>query len=297
MRRSEALAGIGLASLALLPSCASSGGGIVATSGSPLRPTAFGSQIYTSDDVAQTLPLLAACGARFIRVTADHRGFAYFDGLFPAAAKYGMRIILISEPVPQPVDLAAYAAYAVAFHRRYAAFDPIWELWNEPNLEQYWGAPPDVVAYAKLAVATGTALRNAGAREILSGGTSGISPDWIYALRTNGVFDVVTGCAVHSYKNPADALNEYIQARTLVPPGFQIYTTEACVATSQGQSAFFTDMWHIHRELGLPMLVWCEFRDGTAGSAPPYTDPLGIVTPDYAPKDVYYTAKALVSSS
>jgi hypothetical protein len=297
MRRSDVLAGMALASVALLPSCAGSVSGIVATKGSPLRPTAFGCQLYPSDDIAQAVTLLAACGSKLLRVTANHAAFDYFDALFAAATKYGMRVIVISEYAPQPVDLAAYTANTVTFHRRYAAYDPIWEIWNEPNLAYYWGAPPDRKAYAKLAIATATALRNAGAREILSGGTSGIDVDWIYDLRTNGVFDVVTGCAVHSYKTPADALHEYVEAISLVPPGFKIYTTEACVATSRGQSAFFTDMWNIHRQLSLPMLVWCEFRDGTAGPAPPYTDPLGIVTADYTRKDVYYTAQALVANS
>lgn len=297
MRRSEALAGIALASAVVLPACATSISGIVAATGSQLLPTTFGCQVYPTDDIDRTVTLLAACGSRLLRATANRDAFPYFDALFEAANRHGMRLIVISEYAPQPVDSTAYAANAVTFHRRYAAYDPIWELWNEPNLEYYWGAPPDRKAYAKLAITTAAALRNAGARDILSGGTSGIDVDWIYDLRANGVFAVVSGCAVHSYKNPSDALAEYIQAGTLVPPGFKIYTTEACVATSRGQPAFFADMWHIHRQLSLPMLVWCEFRDGTAGPAPPYTDPLGIVTADYSPKDVYYTAQASVRSS
>jgi hypothetical protein len=290
MRRSAALAGITLAPLAALISCAQNTSGIVQTRGSPLYPTAFGSQLYPSDDIGQAIPLLAACGSKLLRVTADNDNFAYFDALFPAAAKHGMRVIVISQYASQPVDLSAYAANAVTFQRRYAAYDPMWELWNEPNLAAYWGVPPDRKAYAKLAIATATALRNAGAREVLSGGTSGVDIDWLYALRLNGVFDVVTGCAVHSYKKPAKALNEYLQAMSLMPPGIALYTTEACVVTSSGQPSFFTDMWNLHRYLGLPALVWCEFRDGTAGPKPPYNDPMGLVLPDYSPKAVYYIA-------
>jgi hypothetical protein len=208
-----------------------------------------------------------------------------------------MRVIVISEYAPQPVDLNAYAADAVKFHRRYAAHDPIWELWNEPNLAAYWGAPPDSDAYSKLAIATATALRNAGAREVLSGGTSGVDVSWVYKLRTNNVFDVVTGCAVHSYKSPSQALNEYLQAMSVLPPGVAVYTTEACVATSRDEPSFFRDMWYLHRYLGLPMMVWCEFRDGTAGPRPPYTDPLGLVTLEYVPKPVYYTAQQLVTGA
>lgn len=295
MRRSAALAGIALGPLAALAACAPQVSGIAATKGSPLRPTAFGSQIYPTDDVAQTVALLAACGSKLLRVTANNVAPAYFDTLFATAARYGMRVIAISDYASQPVDVAAYAANAVTFHRRYAAYDPIWELWNEPNLEHYWGAPPDRNAYAKLAIATAKALRDAGAREILSGGTSGIDVAWIYDLRAHGVFDVVSGCAVHSYNAPSQALNEYIQAISLLPPGIGLYTTETCVDTTRGQASFLRDMWYVHRQLSLPALVWCEFRDGTAGTAPPYTDPLGLVTYDYRTKDVYGTAQALVA--
>jgi hypothetical protein len=296
MRRSEALAGIALAPIAALASCGHNLNGVVSTQGVPQYPTAFGCQLYPSDDLAVSLPLLAALGNKLVRITANNVDFPYFDAVFAAAAAHGMRVIVISQYASQPVDLAAYAADAVTFHKRYAAYNPMWELWNEPNLAIYWGAPPDRIAYAKLAIATGTALRNAGARDILSGGTSGIDPTWLYDLRLNGVFDVVTGCAVHSYEKPAKALNRYIQAVSLMPPGIAVYTTEACVVTSSGEPSFFHDMWDVHRYLGLPAMVWCEFRDGTAGPNPPYNDPMGLVTADYTQKPVYYTAQSLVNA-
>lgn len=295
MKRASALAGIALAPFAALSACAPNLDGIIATKGSPARPTAFGCQIYPTDDIARAVPLLAACGSKLLRATADNNNLPYFDALFALAAANGMRVLVISQYAAQPVDLAAYAAAAVAFHQRYAAYDPIWELWNEPNLAAYWGAPPDRDAYARLAIATATALRNAGAREILSGGTSGVDVSWLYDLRVRGVFDVVTGCAVHSYQKPAHAFNEYIQAVSLMPPGVGIYTTEACVVTQSGQSSFFQEMWYLHRDLALPMLIWCEFRDGTAGPHPPYTDPMGLVEPDYSPKKVFLTVQSLVT--
>jgi hypothetical protein len=292
MRRAEALAGIALAPIAALSACAPTTSAVIATKGSPLFPTAFGSQIYPSDDLSKTMPLLAACGSKLVRVNVNTGDFQYFDNLFAAATKYGMRVIAISEYATQPVDLNAYVADAVTFQKRYAALDPIWEIWNEPNLEHYWGAKPDLDAYAKLAIATAMALRAAGAREILSGGTSGIDLNWIYGLRIRGVFDAVTGCAVHFYKKPN--LNEYLQAGSLLPRGVQIYTTEACLSDWDGPAPFFRDLWNIHRYLGLPVMVWCEFRDGTAGTMPPYTNPQGLVTASYDPKATYVVAQSVV---
>ena len=295
MKRSESLAALMLAPFAVLSACEPRTGTIAATGGLPGRPTGFGSQLYQSDDLTQAIPLLAACGSTYLRVTADLQTFNYFDALFPAAAASGMRVIVISEYLPQPVDVNAYVADTLTFQQRYASYNPIWEIWNEPNLAHYWGGPTNKDAYAQLAIATGTALRNAGATDVLSGGTSGVDVNWIYGLRTRNVFDVLTGCAVHSYIEPKLALNEYLQAQSLLPPGIQIYTTEACV--TNGEPTFFEQMWYLHRTLSLPMLLWCEFRDGTAGTAAPYNMPMGLVTSSYSPKPVYYTAKSLVTAS
>jgi hypothetical protein len=295
MRRSEALLGLAVAPFSALAACAPTvSSGIMQTDGLPGRPTAFGSQLYPSDDLTHAIALLAACKSTLLRVTAS-ADFAYFDALFAAAQANGMRVIVISEYASQPVDVGAYAANAVAFQRRYAAFNPMWEIWNEPNLQSYWGVPPDVGAYSTLAIATAKALRAVGARDVLSGGTSGVDVNWIYGLTTHGAFDALTGCAVHSYENPETAINRYLQASSLVPRGIQLYTTEACVTTDLDEVSFFRNMWWLHRQLSLPALVWCEFRDGTAGLDPPYSNPMGLVTSTYAPKPVYYTAQSTLA--
>jgi hypothetical protein len=291
MRRSEALVGLALAPFSALAACAPNISGITRTSGLPDHPTAFGSQLYPSDDVAQAISLLAGCGSTLVRVTASD-DLPYFDVLFPAAKAHGMRVIVISSYAPQPVDVDAYAAKAAAFQQRYAAYDPMWEIWNEPNLSIYWGAAPNVGNYATLTIATAKALRAAGARDVLSGGTSGVDINWIYGLLTNNVFEAVTACAVHSYEKPSKALNKYLQVMSLLPRGTPIYTTEACVVTNNDQVTFFRDMWSLHRQLSLPGLVWCEFRDGSAGPAPPFNDPMGLVTANYLPKRVYFTAQS-----
>ena len=298
MRRRDALAAIAVAPLAAAAAC-SHGISRSLPPGSSSSRTAFGSQIYASDDVPRTIGMLTSCGATLVRVGASRTDFAYFDALFSAAASHGMRVIVISEYAPQPVDVPSYAANAALFQRRYAAYNPTWEIWNEPNLAAYWGKPPDLAAYASLAVATASALRDAGAQDVLSGGTSGIDIGWIAGLRLRGVFDGpggCNGCAVHNYVNALDALNLYLQAQSVMPAGVRVHTTEACVVDAGGPSAFLQGMWRVHRYLGLPTLLWCEFRDGTAGPYPPYTDPMGLVRADYTPKLAYFTAQSIVGA-
>jgi hypothetical protein len=213
-----------------------------------------------------------------------------------AAAKRGLRVLLISPYASQPVDAASYAANCAAIHRRYAKYNPIWEIWNEPNLAQYWGAPPDVYGYLRVAVPAAKALRAAGATDVWSGGTSGIDVTWTYPMKVQGAFDVMNGAAVHSYEEPCSAYAKYVKVQQLLPPGVLVHTTESCVPSTTDQDFFIRQMWNIHRLLGLPTLIWCELRDGTAGAHGPFAFPYGLVYSNYSPKSSYYAAKAVVQT-
>lgn len=267
-----------------------------ATCGRSLGSTGFGAVIYDTDDVDRALQLIAACGGRFVRIGLDGDSTSRADVVVPKAGTYGLRVVLISPYSPQPVNASSYAAQCALIHQRYAAYDPIWEIWNEPNLATYWGAEPNVYDYAKLAMTTGAALRANGASEVWSGGTSGIDVRWSFALVQQGMYDIANGCAVHSYKDPSAASADYVALQKLLPIDIPIHTTETCVPSTQDQSAFLRGMWYLHRALGLPTMIWCELRDGTAGDTAPYNWPYGIVDSNYQPKVAYYTAKALAST-
>lgn len=297
MHRIHALRLIGGALALSVSGCFSNDAAPVPKScGSASNSTRFGVVLYEADDVDEALQLMAGCGSQLVRMGVDTVYLGWADQVVPRAAKYGMRVVFISPYRAQPVDVPSYAALCAQIHRRYAAYDPIWEIWNEPNLAAYWGATPNVDDYAKLAVATATQLRASGASQIWSGGTSGIDVQWSYALLRQGAYDVMNGCAVHSYKDPGAASADYVALQKLLPPNFPIHTTETCVPSTQDQSAFLEGMWSIHRDLGLPTLIWCELRDFTAGVNPPYNYPYGMLWSTYRPKDVYYTAKSLTSA-
>lgn len=295
MTRDAALRALAAASLAPLAACDSDPAVRYAT-GSIRRPTGFGAQVYEGDDVARSVALIAGCGGRYVRVSSQV-STAYLDALVGAAAARGLRVILLSPYAAQPVDVNAYAANAAAMQLRYCAANPIWEIWNEPNLAQYWGAAPNVTDYLRLLSATAGALRAVGASDVWTGGTSGVDLNWIYNLAVGGAFRSANGCAVHSYKTPGFARTEYIQAVSLVPAGVSIHTTEACVATGYGdQVDFFRQMWYLHRELNVPTMIWCELRDGSAGAHGPDSYPYGLVTSTYAIKTVYEAAAASIAA-
>jgi hypothetical protein len=287
LRRATLLKLLAGSSLAAIAGCNDGAPDVAYAAGSPSVTTAFGSQIYPSDDPARSAGMLAALGAKYLRVSVQVP-LPFLDALVGAATNHGLRVILLSAYAAQPVDVAAYAHAAALLQARYAAANPIWEIWNEPNLPQYWNGPPDVAAYVAVLGPTAAALRTAGAKDVWTGGTSGVDVNWLYNLVRLGAFRYATGCAVHSYEPPGFARTQYIQAAALLPPGIGLHTTETCIASTLGsQTEFFNQMWYLHRELTLPTLVWCEFRDGAAGNLPPFNEAYGIVLPDYTIKSVY----------
>ncbi len=126
--------------------------------------------------------------------------WAAYDRLVGRAAKSGIAIMPIIFGVPRreasrrakgvkvtatttmpPKSPARFAAFAAAVAKRYGTGGtfwaqnstlparPItdWQVWNEPNLPPYWGGKPNAAQYAKLLIATSTALRAADPKAVI----------------------------------------------------------------------------------------------------------------------------------
>lgn len=294
LRRRDLLKLLAGSSLAALVSCNDGAPNVTYAAGSVRTPTLFGSQLYGSDDVLRSVAMLTELGAKYVRVSVQVPQ-SFLDAVVGAATRHGLRVILLSAYAAQPVDLAAYARSTAQFQVRYAAADPVWEIWNEPNLPQYWNGPPDVSAYITVLAAASAALRAAGATDIWTGGTSGVDLNWIFNLSARGAFRWANGCAVHSYKPPGFARTEYVQAVSFLPAGVKLHTTETCIASTVGsQAEFFDQMWYLHRELNLTTMIWCEFRDGAAGDVAPFNEAYGLVDQNYGIKSVYTAAQQAI---
>jgi hypothetical protein len=97
-----------------------------------------------------------------------------FDELVDSCETLGLRILFIldygnplygeSQAVVDEDGRRAFAAFAAAAARRYGGRGHSWEIWNEPNVEQFWSSSdggPDPELYAELIRTTAPALRTA----------------------------------------------------------------------------------------------------------------------------------------
>ena len=100
-------------------------------------------------------------------------------------------------------DVQGYQVYLTSIVNRYKDRVKYWEIWNEPNLNEYWlGTVQDYVNLLKISF---QAIKSADpSSHVLNGGTDGADYDYVkslYALGAGKYFDIL---ALHPYSNPDD---------------------------------------------------------------------------------------------
>lgn len=180
--------------------------------------------------------------------------FATLDRYVEAVARHGIQLLPIlfgtpdfgsSAPPPDrrargtypPSSPAAFARYAGAAVRRYGPGGSFWsehprlpampvhawQVWNEPNLPQFWASGPDPAAYTRLLRAAAAAIREADPRaRVVSAGLSfsrhGIPFErFVREMYGAGAGDAIDVVAVHPYAtNAAATLDLVRRARALL---------------------------------------------------------------------------------
>ncbi len=150
--------------------------------------------------------------------------FSTFEKLAEKLSENGLRPLFILAYTNKLYDeglsphtetgVKAFSSYVEQAVKALSKYDPIWEIWNEPN--GFWWPKPDPEAYAKLAVA---ALRKiAGKGQTVIGPSVG-SFDYNFlipfldALKENDLYDELSAVSVHPYRTrswgPETATPEY----------------------------------------------------------------------------------------
>ncbi|OFW57964.1 MAG: hypothetical protein A2Y75_12090 [Candidatus Solincola sediminis] len=106
-----------------------------------------------------------------------------------------------------PTDIAAWRNYVRTIVTRYRGRVKAWEVWNEENIQIFWGDPPSPAAYMPILIAASEEIRAADPDAlILMGGLAG---GWTPS------FDYLTGCLSLGLANYVDVINYHPYPETL----------------------------------------------------------------------------------
>lgn len=187
---------------------------------------------YTDTQRAAVLDKLAAAGVDTVRIDVswamlqptgpdayDPWGVGFVDKVITMARNRGLTPLITLWMTPawanggrgdrvlpdNPADYARAARWAAA---KWAGRVGAWEVWNEPNSDDFMvGASP--TAYARLLKAAYPAFKAGDPKAtVVTGGTVYVDTDWIaqmYAAGAGGSFDAI---AVHPYMGIADQAPE-----------------------------------------------------------------------------------------
>lgn len=190
---------------------------------------------YSSTDIDTELSKLAAMGARWIRFdiswryiervkdTYDTGALARLDRIVSGAKARGIepQVTIIETPdwanggagmFTPPTSMSDYANFVRDMVARYAGRVTYWEIWNEPNLHQFWEPVRDPVKYTAMLKVAYLAAKQANPNcKIISAGLAGNDVPFLQAMYNAGVKGYFDLLGVHPYsgeRSPYDDSGE-----------------------------------------------------------------------------------------
>ena len=137
----------------------------------------FGVAIEFYRDADTQAEMMANAGVSWVRIDlawsaaepeAGRYDFRIWDRFLDSFEPHGIRVLFILDygnklyedglPPSTESGRTAFAAFAGAAARHFRG-RAAWEIWNEPNLPQYWAGMPDPAAYVALARAAAAEIR------------------------------------------------------------------------------------------------------------------------------------------
>jgi len=266
-----------------------------ANAAEPAVPDGFAVNIHFTDPKPGEMKLLADAGFKWVRMdfhwgaTEREKGqydFRAYDRLMTALQEHGIRALFILDYGNRHYDnglapcsdegRAVFARWAAAAVEHFKGRGVLWEMWNEPNLKQFWKPEPNVTNYIALARAVGKAIKTVAPREHYCGpATSRIDLKFLEACFQGGLLEYWDSVTVHPYrqKDPETVLPEYAQLRALIdkyaPKGKRIpilsgewgYSCAWKNFNDERQAKYLPRQFLVNLMAGVPLSIWYDWRD------------------------------------
>lgn len=296
-------------------------------------PNGFGVNIHFTGE-PHDLDLIADAGFKFIRMdltwgAVERKKGVYefeksgYDALTEGCTKRGIRILYILDysnrlyeshrSVRTDEGRSAFAAFAQAAAKRYSGKKILWEIWNEPNLKQFWQPQPSVEHYCKLVEEAAPHVRKADPTGlVVAPATSGIPLNWLEACFKKGLLNWIDALTVHPYRSqpPETVVGDYTRLRDLIKRcapagknipiisgewGYSNVNWNKAALSDQTQAQYLARMFLINLSQSIPISIWYDWKnDGTNPKEREHN--FGTVRHDLRPKAAYSTAKILTST-
>jgi hypothetical protein len=292
-----------------------------------------------------TNPLLADSGARFVRVALNwatvepvegERSYARYDEINAALEEQGLVPLWVvtsapcwaaGEPctapvpnlAPDPAHVENFANFATEVAERYPDSLGI-EVWNEPNIPNFWQPTPDAALYRELLSATADAVHESGSEvPVVMAGPSPTGPeqvaddptkiefpDFIEQVMSEPDAPDVDAVTLHPYGlledelGPVEAsLDLYERGRAVldeVAPDLPVWVTEVGLTTEglsavspEEQAEGISELVSTFADDGVPVITIHRFYDDP-DSELKFEQGFGVVDGNDQPKPAFCAA-------
>ncbi len=299
----------------------------------PGTVASMGVNIHFTDPRPGEMKELSAAGFKWIRMDFNWAGieksagvydFSAYDVLMRALKRYRIRPIFIldyanplydnNQSPHSPEAIAAFAKWAAASAVHFKGDGVLWEMYNEPN-GGFWRPHPDVKQYARLALATGKAIKAADPNAMYIGpGMAGMDFQFAGYCFMQGLLKYWDAVSCHPYRqsNPETVSPDYLTLRNLIhrfaPKGKHI----PIISSEWGYSSVWGNMnpdkqgRYLPREFltnisnDIPVSIYYDWHDDGLSPTDPEHHFGTVLNPYHAganriydPKPAYIAAKTL----
>jgi hypothetical protein len=197
----------------------------------------------------------------------------------------------------------AFVKYALEALERYRGLHAFWEIWNEPNIEDFWSPQPSIEMYSYLVKSVAPIIKiKDPTGYVVAPAMSQINRTqrrWLEDLLRSNLLTYIDVLSVHPYPNgnPELIIEDYRQLEALVQryaskpvpiiSGEWGYTTDRIPELTQAQYA--ARMFLVNSMLKIPVSIWFNWEDQSF-------DGFGLYREDNTPKPSYQALTVLTQS-